>query len=49
MSVPDEIWFTRCPVPTATGIAADRGTLAEATHPALVSDDIGGCSPTFPG
>ncbi|MFI1092325.1 ABC transporter substrate-binding protein [Streptomyces sp. NPDC020917] len=27
MSVPDEIWFTRCPVPTATGIAADRGTL----------------------
>ncbi|NUS13582.1 MAG: ABC transporter substrate-binding protein [Streptomyces sp.] len=28
MSAPDEIWFTRCPVPTATGIAADRGTLA---------------------
>nr|WSX74891.1 ABC transporter substrate-binding protein [Streptomyces sp. NBC_00899] len=28
MSVPDEIWFTRCPVPTATGIAADRGSLA---------------------
>ncbi|MFJ2954492.1 ABC transporter substrate-binding protein [Streptomyces sp. NPDC087270] len=28
MSEPDEIWFTRCPVPTATGIAADRGTLA---------------------
>ncbi|MFI0901541.1 ABC transporter substrate-binding protein [Streptomyces sp. NPDC020983] len=28
MSVPDEIWFTRCPVPTATGVAADRGTLA---------------------
>jgi ABC-type nitrate/sulfonate/bicarbonate transport system substrate-binding protein len=28
MSDPDEIWFTRCPVPTATGIAADRGTLA---------------------
>ena len=25
----DEIWFTRCPVPTATGIAADRGWLAE--------------------
>ncbi|MFI1194805.1 hypothetical protein ACH4T9_16315 [Micromonospora sp. NPDC020750] len=24
----DELWFTRCPVPTATGIAADRGTLA---------------------
>ncbi|WP_335972309.1 MULTISPECIES: ABC transporter substrate-binding protein [Streptomycetaceae] len=28
MSATDEIWFTRCPVPTATGIAADRGTLA---------------------
>ncbi|WP_328913215.1 MULTISPECIES: ABC transporter substrate-binding protein [unclassified Streptomyces] len=28
MSDPDEIWFTRCPVPTATGIAADRGSLA---------------------
>ncbi|SEL82263.1 ABC transporter substrate-binding protein [Streptacidiphilus jiangxiensis] len=28
MSTLDEIWFTRCPVPTATGIAADRGTLA---------------------
>ncbi|WP_245687462.1 ABC transporter substrate-binding protein [Streptacidiphilus griseoplanus] len=25
----DELWFTRCPVPTATGIAADRGLLAE--------------------
>ncbi|QMU70801.1 ABC transporter substrate-binding protein [Streptacidiphilus sp. P02-A3a] len=25
----DELWFTRCPVPTATGIAADRGWLAE--------------------
>jgi ABC-type nitrate/sulfonate/bicarbonate transport system substrate-binding protein len=24
-----ELWFTRCPVPTATGIAADRGWLAE--------------------
>lgn len=28
MPDPDEIWFTRCPVPTATGIAADRGSLA---------------------
>ncbi|MFE1322320.1 ABC transporter substrate-binding protein [Kitasatospora phosalacinea] len=26
---PDTLWFTRCPVPTATGIAADRGWLAE--------------------
>ncbi|MGW2217456.1 ABC transporter substrate-binding protein [Nonomuraea sp. NPDC001684] len=25
----DAIWFTRCPVPTATGIAADQGWLAE--------------------
>lgn len=25
---PSELWFTRCPVPTATGIAADRGWLA---------------------
>ncbi|MBC3839863.1 ABC transporter substrate-binding protein [Streptacidiphilus sp. 4-A2] len=24
----DELWYTRCPVPTATGIAADRGWLA---------------------
>ncbi|AYF74926.1 ABC transporter substrate-binding protein [Nocardia yunnanensis] len=24
----DTLWFTRCPVPTATGIAADRGALA---------------------
>ncbi|RBQ16311.1 ABC transporter substrate-binding protein [Spongiactinospora rosea] len=24
----DTIWFTRCPVPTATGIAADQGWLA---------------------
>ena len=24
---PDELWFTRCPVPTATGIAADLGRL----------------------
>ncbi|RMI28572.1 ABC transporter substrate-binding protein [Nocardia stercoris] len=23
----DTLWFTRCPVPTATGIAADRGSL----------------------
>ncbi|WP_433891119.1 ABC transporter substrate-binding protein [Streptomyces sp. CA-111067] len=28
MSQPHEIWFTRCPVPTATGIAAERGSLA---------------------
>ncbi|GHG24920.1 ABC transporter substrate-binding protein [Streptomyces filamentosus] len=26
--VPDTLWFTRCPVPTATGVAADRGWLA---------------------
>ncbi|WP_043628984.1 ABC transporter substrate-binding protein [Nonomuraea candida] len=25
----DAIWFTRCPVPTATGIAADQGWLAD--------------------
>lgn len=25
---PDTLWFTRCPVPTATGIAADQGWLA---------------------
>ncbi|GAA2038215.1 ABC transporter substrate-binding protein [Catenulispora yoronensis] len=25
----DTLWFTRCPVPTATGIAADRGWLAD--------------------
>ncbi|MEV7277442.1 ABC transporter substrate-binding protein [Streptomyces sp. NPDC093111] len=31
--VPDTLWFTRCPVPTATGIAADRGWLAEAFAP----------------
>jgi ABC-type nitrate/sulfonate/bicarbonate transport system substrate-binding protein len=24
-----ELWFTRCPVPTATGLAADKGWLAE--------------------
>ncbi|MEV1025901.1 ABC transporter substrate-binding protein [Streptomyces sp. NPDC050264] len=28
-SVPDTLWFTRCPVPTATGIAADRHWLAD--------------------
>lgn len=27
---PDEIWFTRCPVPTATGIAYKLGWLTEA-------------------
>ncbi|MFB7511764.1 ABC transporter substrate-binding protein [Streptomyces sp. NPDC056144] len=27
-AVPDTLWFTRCPVPTATGVAADRGWLA---------------------
>ncbi|MGW5000708.1 ABC transporter substrate-binding protein [Streptomyces hydrogenans] len=26
--LPDTLWFTRCPVPTATGVAADRGWLA---------------------
>lgn len=26
-AVPDTLWFTRCPVPTATGIAADLGWL----------------------
>ncbi|MFT4025536.1 MAG: ABC transporter substrate-binding protein [Novosphingobium sp.] len=30
MPQPDEIWFTRCPVPTATGIAYKLGWLAEA-------------------
>ncbi|MFI6503826.1 ABC transporter substrate-binding protein [Nonomuraea typhae] len=29
----ETIWFTRCPVPTATGIAADRGWLAAAFSP----------------
>jgi ABC-type nitrate/sulfonate/bicarbonate transport system substrate-binding protein len=29
----DELWFTRCPVPTATGIAADRGRLAREFAP----------------
>ncbi|MEU3567487.1 ABC transporter substrate-binding protein [Kitasatospora sp. NPDC036755] len=27
-SLRDTLWFTRCPVPTATGIAADQGWLA---------------------
>ncbi|MCL7378344.1 ABC transporter substrate-binding protein [Streptomyces sp. 35G-GA-8] len=27
--LPRTLWFTRCPVPTATGIAADRGWLAD--------------------
>ncbi|WP_019634129.1 ABC transporter substrate-binding protein [Actinomadura atramentaria] len=27
-SPPDTLWFTRCPVPTATGVAADLGWLA---------------------
>ncbi|MFF2041977.1 ABC transporter substrate-binding protein [Kitasatospora sp. NPDC058170] len=27
-AAPDTLWFTRCPVPTATGIAADQGWLA---------------------
>ncbi|MFJ8129514.1 ABC transporter substrate-binding protein [Streptomyces hydrogenans] len=26
--LPETLWFTRCPVPTATGVAADRGWLA---------------------
>jgi ABC-type nitrate/sulfonate/bicarbonate transport system substrate-binding protein len=30
MSKPDEIWFTRCPVPTATGIAFKLGWLTAA-------------------
>jgi ABC-type nitrate/sulfonate/bicarbonate transport system substrate-binding protein len=29
----DAIWFTRCPVPTATGIAADQGWLSEEFAP----------------
>ncbi|MFJ5116399.1 ABC transporter substrate-binding protein [Kitasatospora sp. NPDC088548] len=28
-AAPDTLWFTRCPVPTATGIAADQGWLAK--------------------
>ena len=31
--MPDELWFTRCPVPTATGVAADRGRLTEEFAP----------------
>lgn len=31
--VPDTLWFTRCPVPTATGIAADRGWLGREFAP----------------
>ncbi|AUY48929.1 ABC transporter substrate-binding protein [Streptomyces sp. CB01881] len=30
---PDTLWFTRCPVPTATGIAADQGWLAREFAP----------------
>ncbi|MFJ7199325.1 MULTISPECIES: ABC transporter substrate-binding protein [unclassified Streptomyces] len=30
---PRTLWFTRCPVPTATGIAADRGWLTEEFAP----------------
>ena len=29
----DTIWYTRCPVPTATGIAADLGWLADEFAP----------------
>ncbi|MDT0268987.1 ABC transporter substrate-binding protein [Streptomyces sp. DSM 44915] len=32
-ALPSTLWFTRCPVPTATGIAADRGWLAEEFAP----------------
>ncbi|MEV8456097.1 ABC transporter substrate-binding protein [Streptomyces sp. NPDC052095] len=31
--LPSTLWFTRCPVPTATGIAADRGWLTEEFAP----------------
>ncbi|MER6523853.1 ABC transporter substrate-binding protein [Streptomyces sp. NPDC001508] len=31
--LPETLWFTRCPVPTATGIAADRRWLAEEFTP----------------
>ncbi|MFE7295711.1 ABC transporter substrate-binding protein [Streptomyces sp. NPDC057579] len=31
--LPDTLWFTRCPVPTATGIAADRNWLADEFAP----------------
>ncbi|MGW1819211.1 ABC transporter substrate-binding protein [Streptomyces sp. NPDC002125] len=32
-ALPDTLWFTRCPVPTATGIAADRHWLGEEFAP----------------
>ncbi|MFD9684284.1 ABC transporter substrate-binding protein [Kitasatospora sp. NPDC001309] len=32
-AVPETLWFTRCPVPTATGIAADQGWLAREFAP----------------
>lgn len=31
--LPSTLWFTRCPVPTATGIAADRHWLSEEFAP----------------
>ncbi|MCX4680068.1 ABC transporter substrate-binding protein [Streptomyces sp. NBC_01433] len=31
--LPQTLWFTRCPVPTATGIAADRGWLTDEFAP----------------
>ncbi|MET7551661.1 ABC transporter substrate-binding protein [Streptomyces sp. NPDC005078] len=31
--LPDTLWFTRCPVPTATGIAADRQWLTDEFAP----------------
>ena len=34
----DTIWYTRCPVPTATGIAADLGWGAELDLRAMVAD-----------
>ncbi|WP_461160261.1 ABC transporter substrate-binding protein [Sphingobium sp. TomMM35A] len=36
-SQPDEIWFTRCPVPTATGIAYKLGWLTESFEAADVA------------
>ncbi|WP_103562039.1 ABC transporter substrate-binding protein [Actinomadura rubteroloni] len=30
---PETVWYTRCPVPTATGIAADQNWLADAFAP----------------
>lgn len=32
-SLPTTLWYTRCPVPTATGVAADRRWLAEEFAP----------------